>query len=420
MLNARRLVLLTFFTAFAAPAVAEQWLLENANLIDVEAGVVREQQFLHISDGRIKRISDQNPVDADGNFRRVDLAGAFVLPGLFDMHVHLATDPSDKDALPLVRRKLEILIRQGVTGVRDMAGDVRQLAYLSRQSRLNEIPAPDIYYSALMGGVSFFDDPRTQVSSKGFSSGQAPWMRAVSQNTNIDLAVAQAMGSGASGIKLYADLTPPLVAGVLNSAQKLGFPVWGHAAVIPAMPNDLVAHGINSVSHAPLLAWVAAEEPPTSGKQRYADVDLNPQHPAFQQLLQDMVANGVYLEPTLNVFRQHRPKAFQNGLIATAAAAQAGVLMIAGTDQNPNLDEPGYAPLVDEMVTLHTEAGVSRQAVLLAATVNAARLLGLDGEVGSVEEGKLANLLIVEANPLQDLNHLRRVVQVYKNGMRIN
>lgn len=121
------------------------------------------------------------------------------------------------------------MLYSGVTTVRDMAGDARILAGYARDANNDEIPSPDLYYSALMAGATFFTDPRTATSTKGGANGGMPYMKAITDTTNIALAVAEAKGSGATGIKLYANLPATLVNKVLNEAKKQNIPVWSHA-----------------------------------------------------------------------------------------------------------------------------------------------------------------------------------------------
>ncbi len=96
----------------------------------------------------------------------------------------------------------------GVTAVRDMADDLRAVGELTRAALVGEIAAPDIYYAALMAGPNFFTDKRTAQTSAGGIVGHVPWMQAVVDDTDLPLAVAQARGTSATAIKLYADLTP--------------------------------------------------------------------------------------------------------------------------------------------------------------------------------------------------------------------
>ncbi len=96
-----------------------------------------------------------------------------------------------------------------------MADDLRQIADLTRAARVGEIPGPDIYYAALMAGPSFFTDPRTHETTRGGAvAGSTPWMRAITPETDLKIAVAEAHGTGATAIKTMRIcpriLSPPL------------------------------------------------------------------------------------------------------------------------------------------------------------------------------------------------------------------
>ena len=133
-----------------------------------------------------------------------------------------------------------------------------------------------------------------------------------------------------------------------------------------------------------------------------------------------MADNQIYLEPTLKVFEKRRPDAFNNGVIATKAAYEAGVPLLVGTDLSPDQENPSYVPVIDEMQILHSQTGIPNDQILLAATLNPARMLGIDSEVGEVKQGLRANLLVLSANPLKDLNNLRKVAMVFKNGNQVD
>ncbi len=132
----------------------------------------------------------------------VNLGGGYVIPGLIDAHVHLATSPDRRHA----EAELYRLLFGGVTAVRDMAGDARMLASLARDSRLGEIDAPDVYFSALMAGPSFMTDSRAIAATAGETPGEVPWMQAITPETDLVTAVARAKGTYATGIKIYANL----------------------------------------------------------------------------------------------------------------------------------------------------------------------------------------------------------------------
>lgn len=410
-------VLLIFITHHSQAQKAI--LLEHVNIIDGTGAPIQQDKHVLIWGGLIQKIFDgKESIDTD-SLERIDLRGKYLLPGLFDSHVHFATNPSGSDKLESVKIRLSQYLKRGITGVRDMAGDVRQLAYLSRQAALDEIQSPDIYFSALMAGASFFDDPRTVASAKGYGPGEAPWMKAITDETDVALAVAEAKGTGATGIKIYADLPAHLSKKVIEEANIQDFLVWSHASVIPAMPGELVAAGIHGMSHATLLAWEVADKRPESGKQRYNNTDLDTNDPKFSSLLSAMAQNQIHLDPTVKIYKG-RDNTYQNGVKATKAAYKAGVPLVVGTDMGMNSQNAAYFPLIDEMETLVNEVDIPPLEVIKAATLNTARFLRIADTVGSIEEGKKANLLIVDANPLTDIIHLMRVYAVYKNGQKVD
>lgn len=395
-------------------------LIENVTIIDVIGKEALAGQSILISNGEIAAIGPHPLKLENVDPKRLDFSGHYVLPGLFDMHVHLATDPSGSDHISVTEKRLALLAKHGVTGVRDMAGDVRQLAFLARKAMLDEIVSPDIYYSALMAGPEFFDDPRTHAAAQGLKAGYVAWMRGVSSNDDIAMCVAQAKGTGASGIKLYADLPANLVKRVIAEARKQQLPIWGHASPIPSIPSDLVNAGINSLSHATLLAWEAAEFVPESGKHRYSETVLNSADVRFVSLLKMMAENRVYLDPTIHVFKDSgRPRVFDNGVKATTMAYRYGVPFVIGTDAGIDENNFTHVPVIDEMLALVEHTGMTPIDVIQAATLNSANLLNIDSSVGSVDKGKVANLLIVGADPLGDLNNLKKVKAVFKKGKRL-
>ncbi len=396
-------------------------LLENVNLIDGTGQSIQKGKSILILENVIQKILDYGEEVGVDNIQRVDVSGKYLLPGLFDMHVHFATSPSRGDRLDLVKRRLSLMLKHGVTGVRDMAGDTRQLVYLARQTQLDEIEAPDLYFSSLMAGPGFFDDPRTTSSGQGVVPGEVAWMKAITDETDIALAVAEAKGTGASGIKIYADLPGHLAAKVIEEAHKQNFLVWAHGAVIPGMPSDLVGAGIDGLSHATLLAWEAAEVKPETGKQRYNETELSVDNPEFKALIKAMASKKVYLDPTVAIYKgRYTNSVYDNGIKATRAAFEAGVPLIIGTDRGVNVQNFGHLPLIDEMEVLVKEVDIPILAIIRAATLNAANFLRIGNETGSIEVGKKANILIVDGNPLEDITNLSKVHSVYKNGKKVN
>ncbi len=350
----------------------------------------------------------------------VDLAGKFALPGLIDTHQHLGTSPNR----PAAEAQLNRMLYGGVTAVRDMAGDARFLADLARAARLAEIPAPDIRFSALMAGPSFFADPRTHAAAQGAEPDRVPWLQAITADADTIIAVALARGTGASGIKIYANLSPTEVRRIITEAHRQGFPVWSHATIFPTGPAEVVEDGVDSISHAYMLAYQVSEtipaayapRPPIDPARLGADTTVLP------ALYAAMVRHGTILDATVHTFfesdSQQKPGTPARGPVGaqlTAAAYRAGVAISAGTDFTPPAGD-AYPALQIEIETLVHEVGLTPADALRAATSVAARALKADDRMGTLAAGKLANLVIVARNPLDDIMALREVVLTVKRG----
>src|SRR3954452_12575190 len=224
----RLLLLLLSLAALTCAAPSEpprfgtRTVYRHAALID-GTGAPLKPDMAVVTDG--ERIAAVVPDKALGaaqlaGAQKVDLSGRFLRPGLIDSHQHLATPPDRPAAEASLRRALY----SGVTAVRDMADDLRQVGDLARAARVGEAASPDIYYAALMAGPSFFADVRTQAAALGPEAGKVPWMRAVDASTDLGLAVAEARGTSASAIKIYANLPAPTVAAIVAEAHRQGVP----------------------------------------------------------------------------------------------------------------------------------------------------------------------------------------------------
>jgi imidazolonepropionase-like amidohydrolase len=348
--------------------------------------------------------------------------GMYALPGLIDSHVHLATDPDRAYAEAELKRE----IYAGVTGLRDMAGDARMLADLSRASVVGEIPAPDIFYSALMAGPEFFSDPRTAAAARGLIPGNEPWLQAITHQTDLPLAVAQARGTFASGIKIYADLDGDLVRAIIAEARRQGFPVWTHLQVYPATPYDSL--GATSVSHVCMLATSILRP----GKQRYdhsGDGDfskLDPNDPEVLRYARALAASGTVLDATLSLYEKD-PKPSRPGRLpgcsrALAAAitriiAAQGVPVSAGTDYPAASGQP-FPSVYNELDALVHDAGFTPFQAIVAATRNGAMAAGATKNYGGLQPGKYADIVLVRRNPLDDIDNLRSIVLTVKRGVQ--
>jgi len=407
-------------------------ILRHATLFDGTTSVARADMDVVVEGYRIKLVVPD--ADLDPSLLRkahtIDLRGRFLMPGMIDAHVHLATPPNRRQAEAVLRRD----IYGGVTAVRDMADDLRAVGDLSRASLVGEIAAPDIYYAALMAGPNFFTDARTAATSAGGKPGYVPWMQAVTDKTDLRLAVAQARGTFATAIKLYADMTPGLAAGITREAHRQHMQVWAHATLYPAKPSEVVAAGVDVISHACLLVREPMTRVPRWGEPRPPVVMaafLEGKNPALTSLFAEMVRRGTILDATAWAYGADTgdPATLSSltppllpgscddtvGGAITGQAYRAGVLIDAGTDNVADWTDP-WPDLFHELAALSKSAKMPNGAILQSATLIGARAMGQEADMGSIEAGKLANMVILARDPLADLNNLKSVTVTFKRG----
>lgn len=410
--------------AFALPAAAQTpakippVLYRNATLIDGTGAPGRPGMSVLVEGEKITAVRPDAQLVAPAGARVVDLTGKVLAPGLIDSHEHLATPPNRIRAEASLRRDLY----GGVTLVRDMADDLRAVAELARASRKGEIAAPDIRYAALMAGPSFFADPRTIAVSYGYTPGKTPWMQAIDAGTDLRETVTLARGTSAAAIKIYANLPGDLVAKITAEAHRQGLQVWAHTAVYPATPAEVVAARPDAMSHACSLGHAVAGTP--GSYQARMPMDDKPflaaDNPAVEALLQKMKAAGIVLDATTSIYQQARPggrPGLCSGAMSEALARQAykaGVTISAGTDWVAPYDDP-WPTLHKEMAAL-AKAGLPLNEVIKAATLNGARAAGAENEVGTIQAGKLANLIVLAKDPTADLENLKTLEFTVKRG----
>ena len=131
-------------------------VLQDVTLIDANHRSGLAHQTIVVSGKKILQVFKAGASPVPDSCTVINLAGKYIIPGLVDTHVHLATDPSGVDNRTATLDVLQRMLYSGITSVRDMAGDARTLAGLARDAGTGDILAPDIYYSALMAGPSFF------------------------------------------------------------------------------------------------------------------------------------------------------------------------------------------------------------------------------------------------------------------------
>lgn len=395
----------------------DDFAITGVTIIDANHLKPLPNQTVLISQDSITDIFTDKGKPIPDSFNIIPMKGKYLLPGLIDSHVHMGTDPSGMDKREHTLDVLKEMLYSGITSVRDMAGDARTLAGLSRDAATGDIISPNIYYSALMAGPKLFDDPRIAASSKEGVVGKMPYMLSVTDSTDIKLAVAEAKGTGATGIKLYAYLSPVLVNRILTEANKQEMLVWSHAWLQDARPSDLVKAGVVSISHAPLLIHEKIDTIPSSWKNKlYADKFWNDSLPDLSSLFQLMKTNNTIFDATLLTYKNWGMEdssmqyIYEISKRITALAYKAGVKISVGTDD----DQQEFVQ--KEMQVLVSDAGFTPIDAIIAATLHGAELLHMGNKYGTIEIGKIANLLVLDENPLENIENINAVNRVIKEG----
>jgi imidazolonepropionase-like amidohydrolase len=391
-------------------------------VIDGLADRPRERQDVLIERDRIAAIEAHDPVRAAvvRGSEVVDGAGRTLLPGLIDAHAHYTFDPtegslqvisrrSDDEILQAAARHAARALRAGVTSARG-AGSIRGLELVLRDAiAAGRVEGPRIEAAG------------TAVGSIG-GHGSAFGLEAAGADGLRD-ATRQVMDGGADVVKVVAseaamltttglapgamvhgrpELTLDELRAVVDVARAGGRRVMSHAQDSESVRRSVVA-GVDSIEHAWLAQTAAIEALAGSGSWLVPTLvvtDVNRTLPGLtpmQRERQDLIE------------RTHRA--------STEAAIRLGVPVATGTDTG----EVGVtADMVWREIALLREHGASAMASLQAATSSAARLLGIDATTGSISVGKLADLILVDGDPLLDVAVLARPIAVWQAGRRVS
>lgn len=410
-------ILLLFCRTSYAQVALGNIALTGVVIIDANHRVPLAKQTILIKNKIITDVFADGSKPIPPSFHLLSFTGKYLLPGLIDTHVHMATDPSGVDNRAHTLNVLEQMLYTGVTTVRDMAGDARTLAGLSRDAVTGDITSPDIYYSALMAGPEFFSDLRSASSTAGAVAGKMPYMLAVTDSTNMPMAIAEAKGTGAAGIKLYANLSATIVRKIVQEANRQGLIVWGHAWLQDARPSDLVIAGVGSISHSPLMIYDKISKIPPAWKDKPHPTQFwDDSIPALNNLFKLMLQHHTILDATLLTYKKWASADtamrydYEIGRRITALAYNAGVTICTGTDD----DQEQFVQ--EEMKLLVRDAGFKPIDAIIAATLNGARVLHIGDTRGTVSPGKTADLLLLDKNPLENIDNINTVSLVIKGG----
>lgn len=400
------------------PAGPGRLVLTDARIVDVEDGAVHAGRALVIEHGRIVSVAPQEELAAADAAVAIDLDGRYVTPGLADMHVHVGPE-----AAPL-------FLANGITTVRVMMGTPEALAWRERTET-----AP---------GAAL----RVRVAGPLMAGSQAPWPHELIETPEAGRAsVDRQVEAGYDFVKIYDGLAADVYHAIVEEADRVGLPVVGHIPLDVGVEGVLSAgqrsiehveqimyatYGRDGVMTLPFERLAEAVRPfegadvfvtPTLAGQERIHRRGTPWHEAVygrpemrwaDPSLEEWWNTGRGNPPSPEALeRRRRFFLFQQEL--TMALHEAGVPLLAGTDTPYPLLVPGFS-LHDELAAL-VATGLTPLEALRTATLNPARLLRRQGEIGVIRPGALADLVIVGDNPLDDIRTLRRPWAVISRGV---
>ena len=314
------------------------------------------------------------------------------------------------------------MFKQGITTVRDMAGNGETLSVLKDLGQKKEAPYPKVHFACLITGEDFIrHDSRVTETTGNSEAGNVAWFKVLKNDTDVDQLIDEAQKFGCTGIKLYADIDANDAKRTIATAKNKGIAVWSHGTLVPGGPWDI--EGIHSFSHADFLNFVTVQKVPD---MQTMDVSFNEKFDLAtiqSQKMKDYFAllkkNNTILDATLLVYEDLYPDEFELVTFShkvTEAAYSHEVKISAGSDVgNDAITKDNFA-LLSELKLLRDHAKMTPMDLIKAATINNAIGIGIAADYGSIEKGKKADLVLLNKNPLDDIEHIKDVHSVVKDG----
>lgn len=408
----------------AEPTVSADLAIVGATVIDPRDGARTPARTVLVDDGRIVAVGAEGTLVVPAEARIVDGHGRYLIPGLWDMHVHALWDPIVRDTF------LPTFVAYGVTGVRDMGGTIEVLQQIRAERSAAETRGEDPPWPRIVAPGPILDGPEPVDPSIS---------RAISTPDQARAAVAELDALDVDFVKVYTLLPPEAYRAVAEAARGRGLPVAGH-----------IPHGIDAIEAASGMRSIEHMRAETGGL--CADMSAD----RCSTVLATLHARGVRQTPTLvprrarahlddraltaspeldlipavlrAVWFANRDKtlrrssaddmrarredfARENAMVAELRAR--GIPMLAGSDAGADWAYPGSG-LHDELELL-VDAGLTPREALWMATVGAAEYFGLRDQ-GWIGAGHAADMVLLDADPLDDIRNTRRISAVVMRG----
>jgi len=411
--------LLTLVLVLAAvPSMAQtppaDLVVRHVTIVDVTHGKTRTNQRVSLQNGRIVAIAPESP-KAPRAANVVDANGKFLIPGLWDMHVHIEPAPKIFTRLYLA---------QGITGIRDMRMELDALLMLRAEIASGEIFAPRLVAS----GPALDDLPP-----------QFPLPVKLRVKTADDgrKAVIMLKANGVDFIKVHNFTSREAFFAIVDEAKRQNLTVVGHVPLTVSIQEATEA-GMKSIEHlaefrivdecsdpakcqslmalfkkygtwqTPTLVELrseAQEAPVDERRTQYVPAKVK----VFWKMTEGM------LQSLTDAQKTHLKEQYKQAGPLVAEFQRQGIGILAGTDSPVFLNVVSGFSLHDELA-LMVEGGLTPLQALQTATLNPARFLGKLDDLGTIEKGKLADLVILDANPLEDIHNTTKINAVIAQG----
>ena len=429
-------VLVTFMSVCAARGAEPTVVIKGGTLIDVHTGAQVTDSLIVVEGSRIKQVGRASDIVVPQDAQVIDAQGNWIIPGLMDMHAHITVAKN----LPL-----ELYLVNGVTTIRDPGGHLTLQRLARQEIESGQRVGPRIFFAGyvLDGNPPLWPDLSVMADTEERAESAANFL--------ID--------QGVNSVKIYNSMTEPALVAIIRTAHKRGIPVIGHVPRSMTMTRA-VELGMDGLEHIrvtgrellPLEEADKIDFLPFVQREALLWEKFDLDSDKMKDLISLLVERKIFLDPTLTVDElsslalyeeqakdpnnRFLPRDFINEpdaapdvfrlppeLKDTAAAGfrkrlqfigmcgRAGVQIIAGTDGiGTGTLLPGFG--LHHELELLAQAGLTPQQVLQAATINAARALKKDEELGSIEAGKLADMVILSADPFVDIRNTAKIDRV--------
>jgi len=409
-------VLLPALCVVAAVSGQQPLLLTGGTLIDGTGRAVQPGMHVLIVDDRIAKVGAAGSFPVPEGTEIVDVSGKTVLPGFVDPHFHIADDPT---LVPL-------FVANGVTSARDPGAWIELFEPVKRWQRQHDIAAPRLF---LCGPHLDGAGPAYPTDSVVILSPEEARLR-----------VRKQVQQGATAIKVYFRLPLEPIRAAAEEAHRLGVPVTAHLEIVD--PKDAVLAGVDGIEHITSLG-ITLISPMDAERYRQAILKdnnarregryrmwagIDPESEQALELARFLAAREVFVDPNLAVFERRasdkgddmemKARAFRNMREYVGVLHRHGVPIVVGSHSNAPHASRGLA--YHREMELLVEAGMTTLEVLTAATSTGARFLQRGRDLGSVEEGKLADLIVVNGDPVADIRAARNIDSIIVGGRVID